>query len=77
MAQKCYSWRVAERVQLDTRVANELWFNTLTNGERIHHLVHLGYSEHADSPGVRVWTLTVLWLSLNLGLGPHPKEGSR
>jgi hypothetical protein len=77
MTQKCYSWRLAERVLIDLRIADELWFNTLTNGERVYHFVHLGYSERADAPGVRVGTLTVLGVSLNVGIDSNPRKGSR
>lgn len=67
MTQKTYTWRLGHAV-LDLRVADELWTTTLASGERSHHLVQLGWSDRADSPGLKVWSLTLLWLSVHLGV---------
>lgn len=67
MAQKTYAWRLGRTV-LDIRVADELWTTTLANGERSHHLIQCGWSDRADSPDIKVWSLTLLWLSVHLGV---------
>jgi hypothetical protein len=76
MTQKTWTWKPSTRTLFEVRLADELWFSTLANGERVHHLVHLNYSERVDTPGVRIWSLTLVWLSLHLAFVSKKKEGS-
>lgn len=61
MAHRAYEFNFG-RVLWTVKVANELWYNNLKNGDRHYHLFNFGIYEHATTKH-RIMTLTLLWLS--------------
>lgn len=68
MKEKSYTWWPSDRVVIRVNVANELWYNTLANGERHIHLFNAGWYECNDCHGVRLWSVTILWLLVRVGI---------
>jgi hypothetical protein len=60
------------RAVLSVKLANELWFNTLPDGERHTHLFNVGiYTRPEEYPGVRLFSVTILWLFVQVGPSPR------
>lgn len=57
------------RAVLSVKASKELWFNNLRDGERMTHLFNVGiYTRPETQPGIRLFSVTVLWLSVQIGL---------
>lgn len=64
------------RAVLSAKVSRELWFNNLDNGERHTHLFNVGiYTRQETHPGIKLFSITLLWLSVQIGFAAK-KEGN-
>ncbi|MGB6056306.1 MAG: hypothetical protein WBG17_13830 [Burkholderiaceae bacterium] len=65
---KIWEWWPTQRIAILVKIADELWFNTGKDDEKLTHLFRIGWCERPDCPGVRLYAVTVLWLSVKVGV---------
>lgn len=65
---KTWEWKPTKQTVLRIRLANELWFSELPDGGKFTDLFHLGWYENEQYPEVRIYSLSLLWLTIQLGL---------
>jgi hypothetical protein len=67
MIKKRWEWWPRENVVVVVKLSNELWYDTKHSGERIVYLFRLGWYERDEMPGIRIYSLALLWLSVQIG----------
>jgi len=63
-----FQWMPLPWLMLVVMAADELWSNTLMNGDRKYNLFAFGWYERPDSPGIRLYSIIILWLSIRIGI---------
>lgn len=62
-----WCWWPTRQIFVQVKVSTELWHDTKPSGERGVHLFKLGWYERDDCPTVRLYSLILLWLSIQIG----------
>lgn len=66
---------LGNRAVLSVKVSKELWFNILSDGERHTHLFNVGiYTRPETHPGIKLFSITLLWLSVQIGVAAKKEE---
>ena len=61
-------WLVEGKLFAQIKVANELWYNTLKNDEKVVHLFSFGWTEMEEHQPHKLYTLIILWISIKIGV---------
>ena len=60
-------WFLNCKLFAQIKIATDLWYDTKTNGERSVYLFQLGWYEQPKAGDAKLFNLTILFLSIQLG----------
>lgn len=69
MAHKRFGgWVIKDKLYVCLKVANELWYYGGKDGKEVQkHLVFFGWYENKEEPKAKLFSITFLWVSLQIG----------
>jgi len=72
------TWYYKNKLAIQVKIADELWTFSRTKNDNVveksNYIFHFGWYDKSDCPNIRMWDVTILWLSIQIAVGKNKSE---